>query len=107
MPPTRLFRDLIARVEQLVVQHQGCELHGRLSTILPSTTVPDNSRCLVILNELARRSRSPNQYPIPSKRQEDLCHRLLSIEIEAGVIETAIDPTITKFANYLSESLAP
>ena len=93
VPPTRLLRDLITRVEQLVVQHQGRELQGWLSTTLPSITVPDYSRCLVILTELARRSRSPNQDSIPSKRQEDLCHGLLSIEIEVGYVYEELEPT--------------
>ena len=67
MPPTRLLRDLIACVEQLVVQHQERELQGRFPIISPSATVPHYSQCLVVLNELARRSRSPNKYPSPRR----------------------------------------
>ena len=93
MNPTRLFRELITRVEQLIVQHQECELQGRRPATSPSTTVPDYSQSLVMLNELARRSRSLNQYPVPSKRQEDLCHRLLSIELEAGYLYEELEPT--------------
>ncbi|KAK0507584.1 hypothetical protein JMJ35_010107 [Cladonia borealis] len=93
MPPTRLFRELIAREEQLIVQHQERELQRHLPTTSPSTTVLDYSQSLVILNELAHRSRSPIRDPIPSKRQEDLCRRLLSIEIEAGYLYEELEPT--------------
>ena len=82
-PPTRLFQEIIARVEQLIVQHQEHESQGRLPNTSPSATVPDYSQCLVILNALALRSRSPIKYPNPLKMQEHLYHRLLSIEIEA------------------------
>ena len=84
--PTHLFQEIIGRVEQLIVQHQEHESQGRLPNTSPSATVPDYSQCLVILNALALRSRSPMEYPNPLKMQEHLYHRLLSIEIEAGYL---------------------
>ena len=89
--PACLLRDIITSVEQLIVRHQDRGCQGRLPTASSPAAVPDYSQCLVVLNELACRSRSPNKYPIPLKSQEDLYHRLLSVEIEARYLYEEIE----------------
>ena len=61
---------------------------------------------MVSLDGLGNRSHSPNKYPIPLNTQEDLYHRLLSINIEATYLYEEIESihlrTNSKSSKYRS-----